>query len=80
MFAIEAGSRTVEGRPQDSVSIFPLAGPAVGVTLEGMQYPLDNVTLEPGDTLGYHNELIGNEARVSVGEGVLLVVHEIEGP
>jgi thiamine pyrophosphokinase len=80
MFAIEAGTRMVEGGPQDSVSIFPLAGPAVGVTLEGMGYPLDNATLEPGDTLGYHNGLITNEARVSVGEGVLLVVHEIEGP
>ena len=80
MFAIEAGSRMVRGRPQDSVSIFPLAGPAFGVTLEGMEYPLDNVTLEPGDTIGYHNELVGDEALVSVGEGVLLVVHEIEGP
>jgi thiamine pyrophosphokinase len=76
MFVIEAGSRTVEGAPQDSISVFPLAGPAAGVTLEGMEYPLENATLKPGDTLGFHNELIGNEARVSVGEGALLVVHE----
>jgi thiamine pyrophosphokinase len=80
MFVIEAGSRTVQGAPQDSVSIFPLAGPAAGVTLEGMEYPLENATLEPGDTIGFHNELIGDEARISVGEGVLLVVHETEGP
>lgn len=80
MFVIEAGSRAVEGDPQDSVSIFPLSGPAAGVTLEGLEYPLENATLEPGDTLGFHNELIGNEARVSVGEGALLVVQETEGP
>jgi len=80
MFVIEAGSRAVEGDPQDSVSIFPLSGPAAGVTLEGLEYPLENATLEPGDTLGFHNELIGNEARVSVGKGALLVVQETESP
>ena len=79
-FVIEAGSRTVQGDPQDSVSIFPLSGPAAGVTLEGMEYPLENAGLEPGDTLGFHNELIGDEARVSGGEGALLVVQETESP
>ena len=80
VFVIEAGSRTVRGELQDMISIFPLAGPATGVTLEGMEYPLENAGLEPGDTLGFHNELIGNEARVSVREGALLVVHETGGP
>jgi len=80
IFVIEDGSRTVLGVQQDSVSIFPLAGPATGVTLEGMGYSLENATLEPGDTLGFHNELIGKEARISVQEGALLVVHETEGP
>jgi thiamine pyrophosphokinase len=79
MFVIEAGSLTVEGGPQDSVSIFPLSGPATGVTLEGMGYPLQDAHLEPGDTLGFHNELIGREARVSVKEGALLVIHETKG-
>jgi thiamine pyrophosphokinase len=80
MFVIEAGSRTVQGDPQDSISIFPLSGLATGVTLEGMEYPLENASLESGDTLGFHNELIGREATVSVGEGVVLVVHETENP
>ena len=76
MFVVEAGSRTVKGALGDSVSIFPLAGPATGVTLKGMGYPLTNATLEPGDTLGFHNELVGGEARVSVESGALLVVQE----
>jgi thiamine pyrophosphokinase len=80
MLVVEAGSRTVEGRPRDSVSIFPLSGPATGVTLEGLAYPLEDALLEPGDTLGFHNELIGREARVSVREGALLVVHETGNP
>jgi thiamine pyrophosphokinase len=80
MFVIEARSLTVEGVPQDSISIFPLSGPATGVTLEGLVYPLEDARLEPGDTLGFHNELIGRVARVSVKKGALLVVHETEGP
>ena len=80
MFVIEAGSRTFGGVPRDSVSIFPLSGQATGVTLEGLAYPLEDAHLEPGDTLGFHNELIGREARVSVREGALLVVHETESP
>jgi thiamine pyrophosphokinase len=80
MFVVEVGYRTVEGEPQDSISIFPLSGPAAGVTLEGMEYPLDNASLEPGDTLGFHNELIGREATVNVAKGAVLVVHETENP
>jgi thiamine pyrophosphokinase len=75
-FVIEGGSRTLEGEPQDGVSIFPLSGPATGVTLQGLLYPLRDASLEPGDTLGFHNEMTGREATVSVRSGVLLVVRE----
>jgi thiamine pyrophosphokinase len=78
MFVIEADCKALQGSPRDSVSVFPLAGPATGVTLENMEYPLKNATLEPGDTIGFHNELVGHEARISVGEGALLVVQETE--
>jgi thiamine pyrophosphokinase len=76
VFVLEAGSRVVAGDPQDSVSIFPFTGPAIGVTLEGFDYPLQDARLEVGDTLGFHNELIGEAGRVSVKEGALLVIHE----
>jgi thiamine pyrophosphokinase len=80
MFVVEASSHAVEGAAGDSVSVFPLSGPATGITLEGMGYPLVNARLEPGDTLGFHNELIGTEARVSVERGALLVVQETSAP
>jgi thiamine pyrophosphokinase len=75
-FVIETGSRAVTGNPQDSVSVFPFTGPAAGVTLKGFGYPLQDALLEVGDTLGFHNELIGGAGRVSVKEGALLVIHE----
>ena len=76
VFVLETGTRTVSGDPGDSVSIFPLTGPAAGVTLEGFSYPLEDARLEIGDTLGFHNELVGVAGRVSVEEGSLLVIHE----
>lgn len=79
-FVVEGGSRLLEGEPRDSVSVFPLSGLATGVTLEGLVYPLEEARLEPGDTLGFHNEMAGRQARVSVRSGTLLVVHESEGP
>ena len=75
-FVLEAASRMVAGNPRDSVSVFPFTGPATGVTLEGFSYPLEDARLEVGDTLGFHNELIGEAGRASVGGGALLVIHE----
>ena len=75
-FVLEAGSRAVAGDPRDSVSVFPFTGPAIGVTLEGFGYPLEDARLEVGDTLGFHNELVGEVGYVSVREGALLVIHE----
>ncbi len=76
MFVVEDGFRTVEGEAGESVSVFPVSGPTRGVTLEGFEYPLRDARLEAGDTLGFHNELAGGEARVAVGEGALLVIRE----
>ena len=75
-FVLEEGERPIAGDSQDSVSVFPFTGPATGVTLEGFGYPLEDARLEVGDTLGFHNELAGRRGRVSVGEGVLLVIQE----
>jgi thiamine pyrophosphokinase len=76
VFVLEAGARSISGHPRDSVSVFPFTGPAKGVTLEGFGYPLEDARLEIGDTLGFHNELVGRVGRVSVEEGALLVIHE----
>lgn len=75
-FVLEARTRSVCGGPGDSVSLFPLTGPATKVTLEGFAYPLEDARLETGDTLGFHNELNSEVGRVSVEGGTLLVIHE----
>ena len=78
MFVVEDGSRAVGGRTGEDVSVFPLAGAAEGVTLEGFEYPLEGARIEAGDTLGFHNELLGEGATVAVKRGALFVVHETQ--
>ncbi|MDQ3361907.1 MAG: thiamine diphosphokinase [Actinomycetota bacterium] len=78
MFVVENGTRTVGGRPGESVSVFPVSGASEGVTLESFEYPLEGARIEAGDTLGFHNELLAGEARVAVKDGALFVIHETE--
>ena len=49
-------------------------GQALGVTLRGLHYPLENYTLTSGFPLGVSNQFTGQAASVSVREGTLLVM------
>jgi thiamine pyrophosphokinase len=68
------GSRELDGRAGDLVTLLPVGGPVHGVHTEGLRYPLDGETLAPGSTRGVSNELERTPARVSLTAGVLLVV------
>ncbi|HET7520077.1 MAG TPA: thiamine diphosphokinase [Candidatus Limnocylindria bacterium] len=61
------------------VSLFPLGGPARGVTTGGLQYPLEDATLEVGTTRGLSNLIAAQRAWVELREGALLVVEHLEG-
>ena len=64
----------VEGQPGDTLSLIPLGGDAVGVTADGLEWPLDAETLAFGPARGVSNVLTAGRARVRVREGLLLCV------
>lgn len=66
--------RALQGTPGELVSLVALGGPAVGVTTAGLEYPLDNETLEPGSTRGISNLFTRAAADVSLTAGILLAV------
>ena len=68
------GDRELRGQPGELVSLFALHGRAEGVRTEGLAYPLDGETLEPGSSRGVSNLFTTDTARVSVGSGVVLAV------
>ncbi len=57
-----------------TISVFALSDKAEGVTESGLLYSLDNATLTPGFPLGVSNEFIGENATVSVKNGILNII------
>lgn len=56
------------------LSVFCMGQDARGVTLTGLQYPLEDGTLTPGFPLGVSNHFTGNRGEISVKSGSLLVI------
>lgn len=59
-------------------SLFALQKQVAGVTIRGMKYPLDQAELTDTYPIGISNEFIGEEAEVTVEEGTLLAVMQLE--
>lgn len=64
----------IEGEPGDTVSLIPLAGDVTGITTTGLEWTLDDDELRFGATRGVSNVLKGEQASVSVRQGLLLCV------
>lgn len=72
--AVVRDRRDLTGPAGTIVSLFAVDGPALGVTTDGLRYPLRAETLEPLSTRGVSNELVGGAASVTVEHGTLLVI------
>lgn len=59
------------------ISVFSLSDESKGVTIENLKYTTDNITMLSHRTKGLSNEFIGKKARISVSDGVLLVVYTV---
>ena len=56
-----------------TLSVLALGGPAEGVTLRGVKYPLEAAAMSSAFPLGVSNELLGEGAAVVLGAGSLHV-------
>jgi thiamine pyrophosphokinase len=67
--------RTVlEGKAGQTVSLFPFAGQAAGVTLTGFEFSLTNAVMEIGRPYGVSNRLMAQQGIIEVDSGRLLAV------
>jgi len=67
---------TIKGICGDLLSLIPLTSLVTGVTLEGVEWPLNDATLRFGSTLTLSNTLTAPTARLRVEDGLVLVVHQ----
>lgn len=75
---IRNSSITLQNGISKYVSVFSMTETSTGVSETGFKYPLDNVVLPFGSTLGTSNEIIDDEAVISVKDGILLIVFSDE--
>jgi thiamine pyrophosphokinase len=73
------GERVLEGAPGELVTLLAANGRAEGVRTEGLAYPLQVETLEPGSSRGVSNVFEAGTARVAVDRGVLLAIRPGRG-
>jgi thiamine pyrophosphokinase len=65
------------GTPGDVLSLLPFAWDAVGVTTNGLQYPLHDETLFLGQARGVSNLFTSAQAGITLRRGLLLVIHTV---
>ncbi len=70
---LSGNSLSVLDREGATASVLPLSAQVEGVTLTGMEYPLENAQLQFGTTLGISNLIRQKRASVSIRRGLLLV-------
>jgi thiamine pyrophosphokinase len=66
----------LSGSCGDRVSLIPLGGAAVGVTTDGLAFPLQDEALAFGPARGVSNRLEGEVATITLREGLLWCFHE----
>ncbi len=74
MTVVKNGCLTFPAHCEGTVSVFAFGGIARGVCEDGLLYGLDNARLTADDPMGVSNEFVGSESRISVHDGMLLVI------
>ena len=71
---------SAEFAPRDDgrISVFALSDTASGVSISGLSYEAEDIDLPCTSHMGVSNEFIGQPARISVSDGVLLVLWQTE--
>lgn len=65
---------TLEGKPKDIVSLLPLTMEVKGVSTEGLVYGLQSDSFHLGKPYGVSNVMTGTRFKVTLDEGLLLVI------
>lgn len=65
----------IHGRSGNIVSLIPWQGAVTEVRTKGLKWSLRSETLYPDRTRGISNEMTGKTASISIGSGLLFIIH-----
>ncbi|MCR5526876.1 MAG: thiamine diphosphokinase [Lachnospiraceae bacterium] len=74
--AIHNGSISFTADQKGFISIFSMSDVSSGVTIRGLKYTLEDSELKNTFALGVSNEFIGEDAEISVRDGILLIIRQ----
>ena len=63
----------ISGEPGEYLSVIPLTRSIKGVTISGVDFPLQNHTIPMGSSLGISNRFAGRTAYISIKNGMAIV-------
>ena len=75
---VKNGTLRLPKAEEGIVSVFCLGQEARGVTIRGLQYALEDGQLDSSFPLGVSNHFVGKDASVSVEDGTLTVMYDVE--
>ena len=64
----------IKGKKEDIISIIPIKGDVKGITLENLEYPLNDYNMKYFTPLGISNIMLSDECSVTVKEGSVLII------
>ena len=70
----ENAEAVIEGKKGDTVSLVPLGEDVFGISLENMEYPLENYDLEVFSSRCISNVMKGDRAKVKIKKGNLFII------
>lgn len=68
----------ISGCVGDTISLIPIGCKAEGITSSGLDYQLNNDTLDLGSPRGVSNVLCEDHATIKLTNGLLLCIHDIQ--
>ncbi len=69
------GRAAFSGSPGDILTLIPFGSAVHGISLQGLEYPLENAAIESGSTRGVSNVFQHHTVTVSILDGCLLAIH-----
>lgn len=74
VYLLENDELTIKGEKGNIVSVIPIGGDANGVTLQGLEYPLDEFDMEYSKPRGISNVMLDKSCHINVRDGSLIIV------
>lgn len=75
---IRDASIRFDARESGRISVFSLEELSSGITIKGLSYEAQNITLRRDTPTGVSNAFVGKEAAISVEDGTLLIIFDSE--